>query len=831
MSPCARTGSEAKTPIFAANGNFGNFRDGWGVSECMLGQDARWAWRMWKRHPSFAITAIGTLALGLGAATALFSICDRVLFRSLPYADADQLVSIGITAPLDTSEFLFAGDYKTLWTETPQPFESVTTVVAGTSTCDLTEDRPERLTCAQVQANLLATLGLKVVAGRDLRGEDDKPGAAKVALISHELWARRFNSSRAVIGRLLSVDAQGVQIVGVLPAEFEMPTLAKADILVPQQRPGAMQFLRGFARLKAGVTIEQANDGLQPLFQAMLKNVPPQFRAEVKLRVRSLRDRQLGDSRQAAWFLLGAVSALLLIACTNVANLILARSAARQRELAIRTALGAGRGRLARLAFTESSLLAITGGVSGVAMAWVLLKVLLAFAPEGVPMFQQVSLDVRAVVAALVLSAGAALFNGLWPSLSAPRAESIQASRTAGSIRPWARFSFVAIQIGLTFALIGSSMLLLRSLWNMQNLALGFDADRVLSASITLNNARYPKPDQQVAFFERVLQDASNTPGTVAAALSDSLPPSGQMRSMVYAAIEVEGRPLPRQGTGGMIPWRSVTPGYFEALRIPIVRGRGFTKEDRASAARVMIVSESLARKLFPNEDALGKRLRPGLGDQVWHTVVGIARDVRNGGITTPADPEFYMLRRTSERDAMRRSFLVFRTQMPSASAAAYIRERIGVIDRELPVTIATMNERVSQLSARPRFTAFLLVAFGALAMLLAAVGLAGVAGYLVTERTRDIGVRMAVGATPANVRSEVLSEAARWVLAGTALGAFMSAGTARLISSFLFGVIPADPWAWSATMFVLAIVSGLAVLRPANRAARIDPMVALRSE
>ena len=799
-------------------------------------QDAWFTWRMWRRNPAFSLAALSTLALGLGAATALFSACDRILFRSLPYDDADRLVSVGLIAPLDANEFLLGPDYVQLWRETPAPFEAVTTVTAGTSPCDLTEAQPERLTCAFVEANLLRVLGLSVAAGRDFAPADGKPGAARVALITHGLWLRRFGGNPAIAGRLLVIDGGSVQVVGVLPPVFELPTLGPADVLFPQQLtatpgPAGMQFLRGFARLKNGVTPQQAHAALQPLYREMLKNVPPAFRAEVTLRVRPLRDRQLGDASRAAWFLLGAVGALLLIACTNVANLLLARSVARHRELAIRSALGAGRTRLARLAFTESLLLALTGAALGLGVAWVLLRIFIHLAPSGIPKLPQASLDWRTAVAAFLLSLLAALLIGIWPSLSIPRPTSLQGGRSIASVRPWTRFSFVVVQIGLTFALLGASSLLLRSLWQLEKAPLGFDAQRVLSAGVTLNVAKYPTPERQVAFFEQLLQAASKTPGARAAAITDSLPPAGNMRSMIFSRIEVAGRPLPKQGTGGMVGWRLVTPGYFDALHVPIIRGRGFTEEDRLSPQPAMILSETLERKLFLNETALGHQLRPGGTGQPWHNVVGIAKDIRNAGLTANPDPEYYVLRGTAPRDATRRSFLVIRTEASTPVAAAFLREAVGSIDPQLPVSIDTLEQRVSALSARPRFTAFLLVSFGLLAVLLAATGLAGVAGYLVTERTRDIGVRMAMGATPSMVRREVLAETARWIFGGAVLGILLAIGFSKAVGAFLYGVTARDPWAWTAAFVTLSLVLLAAALRPAGRASRIDPMSALRTE
>ena len=613
-------------------------------------------------------------------------------------------------------------------------------------------------------------------------------------------------------GRMLNIDGRGAEVVGVLTRDFELPTLVRADVLFPQQlsgtpgSPGGMLFLRGFARLKRGLGISEANAALQPVFQQMLKNVPSAYRAEVTLRVRSLRDRQLGDARRAAWLLLGAAGALLLIACTNVANLMLARTAARQRELAVRAALGAGRARLARLALTESAILATLGAAAGLSFAWLLLRVFLTLAPHSIPKLEEASLDVRAAGAALCLALIASLLTGIWPALSVPRGDSLQVSRSISPVRPRTRLAFIVVQIALTFALLGTSTLLLRSLWRLQSIALGFETERVLAVPVVLNAAKYSTPERQVSAFEQLLEAVAAIPGTSAAAVSDSIPPSGSMRATIFAGIEVAGRPLPKEGTGGMVGWRQVTPAYFEVLRIPIVRGRSFAPADRTSPEPAMILSESLERKLFPNDSGLGKRVRPGRGEQPWHVVVGIARDTRNGGLTVAPEPEYYVVRGMTARDATRRSYLLLRTQSTVPVIAGFLRDAVAAVDAELPVNVETMEQRVASLSARPRFTAFLLVSFGVLALLLASAGVAGMAGYLVAERSRDIGVRIALGATPAIVRKEVLGETARWVGGGAVLGALLAVAGTRLVRTLLYGVAPQDPWAWAAALAILAL-------------------------
>jgi putative ABC transport system permease protein len=809
----------------------------WAWAEA-IAQDVRFTLHAWRRHPGFAAAAIATLALGLGAATGMFSMVDRILFRPLPYPDGSRIVSVGLMAPLDANEFLLSPDYLQLWRETPRAFAAVTTVTAGTSECDLTEERPERLTCARAEWNLLSMLRLPVAAGRDLRQEDGQPGAAKVALISYGLWLRRYGGDAGVQGKRLMLDGEPVEIAGVLPRDFELPTLASADLVLPQQlaqpvqgRPAPMTFLRGFARLKPGITVEAAQASLQNLFVEMLKNVPPMFRKEVMLRVRPLRDRQVGDARRGAWMLLAAVGALLLIACVNVANLLLARMAAREQELAVRSSLGASRGRLVGLVMTESMMLAASGAAAGLGIAYGVVRLFVSLAPAGIPKLAEAAIDGRVMAASAGLALVAALLIGLWPAFSVSRLRAIHGRRTTG-VRPWTRFALVATQIAFTFALLGSCSLLLRSLWNLQSVALGFETGNVFTASITLNQAKYRAPEQQIAFFDQLLERASRAPGVQAVALSDSLPPLGAVRTTIYSRTDVQGRPSAGGGTGGMVTWRSVTPGYLEALRIPIVQGRRFTPEDRNAPEPAMILSEKLARRMFPTGDALGQRLRPGGEGQPWHIVVGVSRDTRNVGPAAESEPEYYVVRRPVARDAVRRSFLVVRASGASAGTiTAWLRAEIANLDPALPMTFQTLEDRAGELSARPRFTAWLLAAFAGLALALASMGLAGVASYLVTQRTRDIGVRMALGATPGDIRSGVLGEAGRWIAVGAALGAGMAWATAQYLTSFLHGVHATDPLTWAVVLLILSASLVMAVLYPARRAARVDPMRALRSE
>ncbi len=787
-------------------------------------QDIRYALRGFARNPAFTLTALIAIALGIGASTAVFSVVDRILFRSLPYPGGDRLVSVGlVAAPIDPQEFLPGTDYLE-WRAAQTPFSALTTW-SGTTDCDLSEHNPVRLSCAQVEASFLPTLGIQPLLGRNFTREEDRPGAARVVLLSHGMWQSRFGGSRAIVDQTITIDGGPARVIGVLPADFELPTLASADLLMPQaldearqQRPNIGKLLRAFARLKPGITTAQAAAQMQPLFERSQQFIPAPFRKEVKFRLRSLRDRQVADARLASWVLLGAVCAVLLIACANVANLLLARSVSRRREMAIRAALGAGRGRLIRQVLTESVTLALAGGAAGCGLAYLLLRGFVAIAPDGIPRLGQAALDGRVLWFALIGSLLAGVLFGMAPAFARPAAR---------MPRSFLRQSLTAVQIAVSLTLLTSACLLLRSLWNLQNDPLGMRAENVVTASFVLSPQRYGDNARQIAFFEELEQRLSRLPGGTAA-ISDSLPPSGAVRSRPIGAIQPT-----LEGSGGMVIWRYVTPGYFSALGIPIVRGRSFTEGDRGAGEDSVILSQPLAARLFPGEDAVGRRL--GVG-----TVIGIAGEVKNGGLAAKADPEYYVVRKHGADATFqnqqppygwRRASVIVRSAMEPRAMAEWLRGEVAALDPALPLNIETMNQRVSKLAQRPRFNAALLGLFAGMGVLLAVIGLYGVAAFLVAQRTQEIGIRMALGATPAAISRLVLGHAARWTLAGAVVGAAGSFLAHRWLKALLFQVPDQD---WLALGVALALLSGAAMIAawiPSRRAARVDPLVALRQE
>ncbi len=800
-------------------------------------QDLRFALRTLAKRPGFATVAILTLALGIGATTAVFSVVDRLLFRSLPYPHDERLVSFGLLAPIERNEFMLGASYVDFRKE-PGPFEAVASMAPGSADCDVTEENPIRLNCGVVEQTFLPTLGVQPILGRNFMPEEDRPNAPRVALLSYSLWKSRFGGDPGILRKTLSLDGSATRIIGVLPSSFEMPTLSPADILVPQaldeeqqhkSAPGAV--LRTFARLKPGSNVSQAIAGLQPWFEQAIQGAPPEFRKEIHLSVRMLRDSQVQDVRLASWILLGSVFAVLLVACTNVANLLLVRATGRERELAVRAALGASRARLVRQALTESLLLGLLGGATGCWVAALLLRLFVSIAPEGIPRLLQANLDLRVVVFTFGVAVASAIIFGVAPALNRPAPEVLSGKQTNSPARSLLRQILVSAQIAISLVLLAGAGLLLRSLWNLENVPTGIDAEKVLTETIALGNYRYPNAAEQIAFFTELEGRLKRLPGVSAVGVSDSLPPAGQMRSTIFAAIEVAGRPLLAEGTGGMVGWRAVTPDYFSALSIPIVQGRGFQQEDRLPSENPIVLSETLARALLPNENPIGKQLRLFRMQGPWRTVVGVAADVKNNGLAAGSDPEFYLPWKNDPVVSFSSANVILRTRMNSKAVSAWMRGETAGLDPTLPVKIETMSQRVGRLADGPRFNAVLLSLFAGMGVLLAAIGIYGVVGFLVAQQTREIGVRMALGATPQNILKMVLSNVARWTIGGAALGLLGAWFCARLLESLLFEVRAHDPFLLGLALCVLLAVAFLAAWIPARRAMRVDPMVALRYE
>jgi predicted permease len=821
-------------------------RPGWWLDT--VAQDVRYALRGFRRNAAFTITVIATLALGIGATTAVFSVVDRILFRSLPYAHDDRLVSIGLSQSLEKQEFMLGGFFFE-WRDNQKPFEAVAAQGTMLHACDLVEANPAQLNCIHVQAGFLPLLGISPILGRNFLPEEDQPNSPRVALISYGLWQDRYNRDAGILSRQIDVDGSPARVIGVLPKGFELPTLQAPDVMLPmalneglerKANPGTP--MRAFARLKPGISIEQAKAEMDPLFvhtRDLL--IPPQIRKDFHLSIRSLRDRETQDVHLMAWILLAAVLAVLLIACANVASLMMARGEARERELAVRFALGASRGRLIRQTLTEAVLLSFAGATAGIALAEGLLRVFLAMAPTGIPFLSKASLDLRIVLFTVILSLVCGALFGLLPALQTPRAVALAARTAKSRRRAVLRQSLVVGQIAMSMVLLSGAALLIRSFANMERQSLGIETQGVLTARIALPGFRYTTAQKKMEFYLQTEAALRRLPGIRAVSFSDSVPPGGWHDARRYSELAVAGKPRPEQGIGGSVISRGVTPDYFQALNIPIIRGRNFSEADRNGTEPLVVLSRLLAARLFPGEDPIGKRMQTG-HDGPWSTIVGVAENARNGGLTEQDVPEVYILRRSVVQDWGERAqvgegisgaapVMIVDAALPPAAVAPWVRSQIAGIDSTVPVKIETLTEQVNRLADRPRFETALVGFFAFCGLLMALIGLYGVIAFVAAQRTQEIGVRMALGATRVDILRLIAGEGVRLIVLGGALGLAVALAAARLLKSLLFNVGTHDPAIYGAVLAVLALVALAATLIPARAAMRVEPVAALRCE
>lgn len=798
-------------------------------------QDIRYALRGFRRNPAFAVTVIATLALGIGATTAVFSVVDRILFRSLPYAQSDRLVSVGLVAPIIPQEFMLGGSYYD-WRDNQKPFSAFTSET-GVGACNLTEHNPARLNCARVEHNFLPTLGITPFLGRNFLPEEDRPNGPKVALISYGLWRGHFAGDASIVGRLIDIDGKRVRVVGVLPRDFEMPTLEAADVVVPQaldegvQRkamPGAVMY--AFARLKPGVSIAQAEAALQPVFNYSMSLVPPAFRKDVHLRVRSLRDRRIHDVRLVAWILFSAVLAVLLIACANVMSLLMARAAARDKEVAMRSALGASRGRLARQVLTETLLLSLGGAAAGCVLAEILLRIFVSIAPAGIPFLGHAQLDLRIILFTLLLSLLCGIVFGVLPALNKPRTTTLTGRSIGPGQHATLRRGLVVGQIAISMVLLAGAGLLLRSFRNLEQQDIGLQTQGVFALRVALPHYRYDTPQKRMEFFLQAETAVRNLPGVSKVGISDSLPPGEVSGDWIYNNIAVAGQPRATNGTGGTVAYSWVTPEYFSTLDIPILRGQAFTETERTSSEHLLILSSLLASRLFGSQNPVGKQVQLA-PNTPWYTVAAVVANVKNAGLTGEDKPEFYRLRRSLPEEWTADSTMVVKSSLSPAVALPWMRSQIAQIDPTVPVEIETLSQSVSKLADRPRFETALLGFFAFSGLLMAIIGLYGVISYVAAQRTREIGVRMALGATRLDILRLVAGEGVRMIVLGGVIGLAAAVAASQLLKSLLFNVGPHDTGTYAMAALLLALVALAATLIPARAAMRVEPVVALRYE
>jgi predicted permease len=796
---------------------------------------------------------------------------DRILFRSLPYAHDDRIVSVGLVQSLERQEFMLGGFFFD-WRDHQKPFEAFASQGTYPHACDLIETNPAQLGCLHVQAGFLPLLGISPVLGRNFLPEEDRPNGPPVALISYGIWRSHYNRDSGILNRLVNIDGASVRVVGVLPKDFELPTLQSADVLMPmgldemQERTASLGSpMRTFARLKPGVTIEQAKEELQPVFLHTQQTlIPADIRKDFHLSVRSLRDRETQDVQLMAWILLGSVLAVLLIACANLASLMMARGAARERELAVRSALGASRSRLIRQTLTEAMLLSLGGATAGMMLAEALLRIFIAIAPAGIPFLDRAGLDLRIALFTVVLSLGCGFLFGLIPALQKPGSISFAARAANAGKHAVLRRGLVAGQIAVSVVLLSAAALLLRSFRNMEEQRLGIDTGGVLTVRMALPQFRYDTGQKKLELYQEAETAVRRMPGVQAVGWSDSFPPGGWSSGRRFSDFAVAGKPRPAAGTGTPVVYREVTPDYFRALDIPILRGRNFSEEDRKivgyrapniptiqgqhfaaengnASEQELIVSRLMASRLFHEENPIGQRIQMG-AKGAWSTVVGVAEDVKNGGLMGEDEPEVYVLRRDVPEDWEGQVALVggaggggpvmvIKTAISPQATAAWVRSQVAHLDPTVPVEIEPLTRSVDRLADQPRFETALLGFFAVAGLLLAVVGLYGVIAFLVAQRTQEIGVRMALGATQADILRLVVGKGMGLVLVGGLAGLAAALGVSRLVKSLLFSVSAYDPVSFLAVVLVLIAVALLATLIPALAATRVDPNVALRCE
>lgn len=802
-------------------------------------QDLGHALRQFRRDPAFSLTALFILMLGIGASTAVFTVVDGVLFRPVPYADPTRLVAYGLKAPIEDREFQFGFDYL-YWRGKIPAFAAVTSMFPGAQDCDLTETNPARLACAHVESTFLPLFGVQPVIGRNFTRDEDRPHAPPVVLLSYRLWQARFSGQPNILGLPISLDNNSAKIIGVLPKDFVMPTLARVDVILPQQLNEAEQVypnmgvtLRTFARLRPGWTPAQAVASLGPMLQRDLAGAPAAYRNEIHIGVRALRDWQSGDRRPASWVMLLAVLAVLLLACMNVASLLLARSTSRQRELAMRQALGASRGRLARHAITESILLSLCGGALGSALALVVLKILLVTSATSIPGLAEVHFSVRIFTFAALLSLVSGLIFGALPALRQPTLEVFSGWRATSLSRTSIRDALVTFQIAGSLVMLTAAGLMLRTLSKLESVPLGLDSEHVVTAQFTLGSSY---DATRLLLLSRTLEELLRLqPGISDVAFADSIPPGGPTRSIPYVAIRVPGQPPFAQGVGGMVPWRAVSSGYFRAFQVRLLQGRAFDASDRGTHnAPAIVLSQSLARKLLPSGNPIGQPIT--LGDSGTYTVVGVAGDVRNTGLAGAPDPEFYL-----DRDQASDFWLhgptshhiavAVRSSLRSQFIQSWLRDEIHAVEPSVPVDVMTMQDRVRDFAVTQRFHAILFSLFAAITLLLAVSGLYGLVRFLVARRTQEIGVRIALGASPTRIAIIIVGAALRFTLAGAALGIAGALLLSRWLDSMLYQTSSRDPLTLAIVAALLISCAVAAALAPSLTAARTDPMTALRAD
>ena len=805
-------------------------------------QDIRYSLRTLRKSPGFAAVAIITLALGIGANTAIFSVVNAVLLRALPYADPDRLVVMarGEHTGQNSANILD-------WKRDNHVFENMGAAEAWTP--NLTGvDKPEAVEGLHVTSDIFPVLGVRPILGRTFTPDEDQPGHDHEVVLSYPFWQQHLGGAKDVVGRTIEFNAEPYVIVGVMPAGFRFAPFweTKAQVWSPLQVSPDDRIVnskRVFARLKPGVSLDQARAEMATIGARLEKQFPG---SNLGLTVISLKERVVGDVRPALLVLLAAVGFVLLIACANIAHMLLARASVRQREIAVRSALGASRGRMLQQFLTESALLALTGGVIGVLAANWVLRSLLAWAPAGITQFGSITLDGKVLAFALVVSAITGVAFGLAPALQTSAGNIIdslkEGARGSGHGKQSRHFRrlLVASEFALALVLLAGAGLMIRTFEALSSIDPGFNPRHVLTMVVSVAGAKDSAATERSAFYQRAIERIQALPGIMSASAINHLPLAGDDWNLPFF---IEGRPIPprTEMLGGT--YRVVLPGYFRTMNISLLRGRDFTNQDTSSAPGVVIINEFMAQKHWPGQDAMGKRIAVGLDmkgqpSTTWMTIVGICQNVVRRDWSAPAEEEYYlpMLQNSMYTDSTSPHYeymtFVVRSSGDAAGETPSVENAIRAENKTVTLSeVQTMEDVVTEANAEPRFYLYLLAAFAAVALVLAAVGIYGVMSHSVSRRTHEMAVRMALGAQRAEVMRLVVGESMLLAAIGGVVGLVAALALTPAMKSLLYGVRASDPVTFVAVGFVLGTVALGASVLPARRATKVDPIVALRYE
>ncbi|HKV38074.1 MAG TPA: ABC transporter permease [Blastocatellia bacterium] len=797
-----------------------------------LRQDLSYSLRMLIRNPVFTAVAVLTLGLGIGGNTAIFSVVNSVLLRPLPYTDPARLMVLHETKLPQFPEFSVSPGNFLDWQKQADGFEQLAACGNGPSVLS-GEGEPERVEGVRATYNLFQTLGIKPLLGRDFRPDEDQPGHDGVVIISNALWHRRFSGGADAVGRHVTLSNQSYTIIGVMPPNFKFPE--ETDLWVPmafnahETASHGAHYISCIGRLKPSTSLKQARIQLDTIAER-LDHQYPESNGGWRVKIVPMLEAFVGDIRPILLVLLGAVGLVLLIACANVANLLLARVAAREKELGVRAALGAGRWRLIRQLLTESVVLAFIGGVIGMLLAIAGTRVLLSFAPADLPRVKEIAVDARALGFTFLITMLTAVIFGIVPALQSSKPdlnESLKDSSrgSTGGRHQRVRSALVVIEVAMALVLLVGAGLLIKSFRRLTQVSPGFNPSHALAVTVQIPHTKYPQPQQQSDFFTQLLQKVAMLPGVQSAGAGNVIP----FTDDYVLGFNIEGRPPNPPGEDVSTNYYAISPGYFRAMGIPLIKGRLFDEHDTKDSPHVALINQEMAKRFFPNENPIGKRINVTNGPETFREIVGIVGDVKQYGLDQATPVETY-------EPYVQKPFsfmtVVVRTSIDPSGLADPVRRAVLSIDPDQAVSMSkTLDQIVSESVSKQRFSTLLLSIFAAIALILAAVGIYGVLAYSVAQRTHEIGIRMALGASVFEVQRLVVGNGIILALIGVAIGEAGAIAVTRVMSSFLFNVSATDP---ATFVIISAVLTGVALVAsyvPSRRATRVDPMIALRYE